>query len=138
MHLPSNARAVVVHRRVLAVIFVLAGAAKLVGAAPIVEVFTRFGLPLWFMRGIGTAEVAGAIGMLVPPLVPFAAAGLAAILTGAIAEHVCTTRSATPCRRSCSSPLRSTWHTRRGSGRQSETERPLGGNSVNPRGQKRG
>ncbi|KAB7760670.1 DoxX family protein [Mycolicibacterium mucogenicum] len=46
------------------------------------------------IRGIGAAEVAGAIGLIVPPLVhilpvltPLAAVGLAAVMVGAIVTH---------------------------------------------------
>lgn len=46
------------------------------------------------IRGIGAAEVAGAIGLIVPPLVhilpvltPLAALGLAAVMVGAIVVH---------------------------------------------------
>jgi uncharacterized membrane protein YphA (DoxX/SURF4 family) len=39
-------------------------------------------------RTIGALEVAGAIGLLVPPLAPLAAIGLALTMVGAVATHV--------------------------------------------------
>ncbi len=88
MDFPTNERAVSVHRTILAIVFALAGSGKLLGAAPMAELFAHFDLGVGFMRLIGVAEVAGAVGMLVPRVTPLAAAGLALVMIGAITEHV--------------------------------------------------
>ena len=72
----------------LAVSFLIAGIPKLMGAEGMAENFERFGLSLAFMRFVGTAEVAGAIGLFVPRLAPLAAGGLAMIVAGATAQHL--------------------------------------------------
>ncbi len=74
----------------LAALFVFAGGMKLI--LPVAEMTKEMAMPGWFLRFIGVAEVAGAIGLVVPWLVgirpkltPLAAAGLAIIMIGAVA-----------------------------------------------------
>ena len=61
------------HRRIvwtvrvlLAMAFGAAGAAKLAGAAPMVQIFDLIGIGQWFRYVTGIVEVAGAILLLVP------------------------------------------------------------------------
>jgi putative oxidoreductase len=76
--------------------FLGAGSFKLMGAPEMVAVFEGFGLPIWLMYFVGACEVSGAIGlwltMTAPvmglPLRLLAALGLAALMAGAIFNHV--------------------------------------------------
>jgi uncharacterized membrane protein YphA (DoxX/SURF4 family) len=72
----------------LAVIFLVSGATKLLSPAEMLE--AQSPLPLLLVRFIGTCEVAGALGMLLPGLLriragltPLAAAGLVVLMVGA-------------------------------------------------------
>ncbi len=78
---------------VLAALFGFAGAMKLV--MPIDAMQGPVALPGLFLRFIGTAEVLGAVGLIVPGLLgirtattPLAAAGLAIIMVGAVTLSV--------------------------------------------------
>jgi uncharacterized membrane protein YphA (DoxX/SURF4 family) len=79
----------------LAAIFLFAGASKFVMSAE--EMTKDTDLPLWFFRFIGTCEVLGAIGLVLPwtlriksGLTPLAAAGLVIIMIGATVLTVAT------------------------------------------------
>lgn len=72
----------------LSLTFLVTGASKLADVPGSVANFTRWGLSLRVMHAIGAAEVAGALGLLVPRLAPLAAAGLAATMCGAIRTGV--------------------------------------------------
>ncbi len=72
----------------LALLFLFAGGVKLV--MPIAELTKQVPLPGWFLRFIAVAEVAGALGLVLPGLLriapgltPLAAAGLVIIMAGA-------------------------------------------------------
>ena len=72
----------------LALLFLFAGVTKLI--LPIAEMTKDMPMPGLFLRFIGVAEVAGAIGLILPGLLhiregltPLAAAGLAIITIGA-------------------------------------------------------
>ena len=72
----------------LAALFLFAGGMKLV--MPIEEMTAQMPLPGLFLRFIGTAEVAGALGLILPGLLrirpiltPLAACGLVIIMIGA-------------------------------------------------------
>jgi hypothetical protein len=74
----------------LAVVFLFSGAMKLLAPAEMME--AQSPLPLLLVRFIGTCEVAGALGMLLPGLLrirpsltPLAATGLVALMIGATA-----------------------------------------------------
>lgn len=89
--MPSRVRVVVLWAAValLAVLFLVQGGLKLIQADHEVAAFTeRWGYPIWFMLAVGALEVAGAVGLLVPVLRPWAALGLAGLMLGAIATHL--------------------------------------------------
>ena len=67
----------------LAVLFVFAAIPKLAGAHSAVQMFGHIGAGQWLRYLVGTAELAGAIGLLIPRLAGLAAAGLAADMAGA-------------------------------------------------------
>jgi uncharacterized membrane protein YphA (DoxX/SURF4 family) len=72
----------------LAALFLFAGGMKLI--MPIEEMTQQIAMPGWFLRFIGTAELLGAIGLVLPwllrirpKLTPLAAMGLTIIMIGA-------------------------------------------------------
>jgi uncharacterized membrane protein YphA (DoxX/SURF4 family) len=67
----------------LAAVFVFAAAPKLAGQHTAVAMFSQIGAGQWLRYLVGTAELAGAIGLLIPRLAGLAAAGLAADMAGA-------------------------------------------------------
>ena len=71
---------------VFAVLFLLAAAGKLTGAAT--PMFEGWGYPAWFALLIGVAELAGAVGLLVPKTTRWAILGLAVVMLGAVFTHV--------------------------------------------------
>lgn len=77
----------------LASAFGLAGFLK-VSAHPMeIEIFTRFGYPLWLMYVVGAAELAGALGLIAGRFIDIrlpraAAVGLLAVMVGAISSHL--------------------------------------------------
>ena len=72
----------------LAAAFLVAAVPKLAGAHSAVAMFSRIGAGQWLRYLVGTAELAGAIGLLIPPLAGLAAAGLAADMAGATIINV--------------------------------------------------
>jgi len=81
-------RALWVIQWLLAVVFLFAGASKLI--LPVEEMTRQVPLPGAFLRFIGVAEVTGAAGLILPGLLhirpgltPLAAAGLVVIMIGA-------------------------------------------------------
>ena len=56
---------------------------KLAGAHTAVTMFGQIGAGQWLRYLVGTAELAGAAGLLIPRLAGLAAAGLAADMAGA-------------------------------------------------------
>lgn len=75
--------------------FLAAGSFKLSGAEEMVQSFSKFGLPVWFMYFIGASEIAGAVGLwlkMAPlgglQLRLLAALGLSIIMIGAVANHL--------------------------------------------------
>jgi uncharacterized membrane protein YphA (DoxX/SURF4 family) len=67
----------------LAVLFVSVAVPKLTGSQQAVQEFGLIGAGQWLRYFVGTAELAGAIGLLTPSLAGLAAAGLAADMAGA-------------------------------------------------------
>ncbi|MEO1421378.1 MAG: DoxX family protein, partial [Pseudomonadota bacterium] len=65
-----------------------AGTALVLGVPALHESFAAMNFPVWFGYFIGAAEVAGAIGVLVPRLSALAAAGLLPIMLGATYYHI--------------------------------------------------
>ncbi|SMF27309.1 DoxX-like family protein [Alteromonadaceae bacterium Bs31] len=72
----------------LALVMIMAGAAKLAGVPELHQSFSAMGLPLWFGYFIGAAELAGGLGLLVPRLSAWAAIGLVPIMLGAAYFHI--------------------------------------------------
>jgi putative oxidoreductase len=68
---------------VLAAFFAFAAVPKLAGAHSAVTMFGQIGAGQWLRYLVGTAELAGAAGLLIPRLAGLAAAGLAADMAGA-------------------------------------------------------
>jgi putative oxidoreductase len=68
---------------VLAAFFAFAALPKLAGAHSAVTMFGQIGAGQWLRYLVGTAELAGAVGLLIPRLAGLAAAGLAADMAGA-------------------------------------------------------
>ena len=66
----------------------LAGASKLAGANPWRALFLGWGYPAWCSTVVGIAEVAGAIGLLVPRLAAYAALALMGVMMGALVTLV--------------------------------------------------
>jgi putative oxidoreductase len=67
----------------LAFMFFGGGASKLSGAPEMVEMFTAIGVGQWLRYVVGTLEIAGAIGLLIPRLSRWAALGLVTLMVGA-------------------------------------------------------
>jgi uncharacterized membrane protein YphA (DoxX/SURF4 family) len=72
----------------LALVFLLSGAAKLAGLEFEIRAFERWGYPLWFMYLSGVVEIAGAVGLLIPRLSALTAACLALFMSGAVGTHL--------------------------------------------------
>src|SRR3954451_20057628 len=73
---------------VAAGMFLMAGGAKLAGAAPMVAMFATIGIGQWFRYLTGTIEVVSAVLLLIPSLAFFGAAALASTMVGAIFTHL--------------------------------------------------
>jgi len=67
----------------LAAFFAFAAVPKLAGVHSAVTMFGQIGAGQWLRYLVGTAELAGAAGLLIPRLAGLAAAGLAADMAGA-------------------------------------------------------
>lgn len=77
----------------LAAMFLMSGWGKLSNAESAAgltfdEQFVAWGLPAWFRFPVGLAEVAGAVGLLVPRLRFLAASGLTLLMLGAVGTHL--------------------------------------------------
>jgi uncharacterized membrane protein YphA (DoxX/SURF4 family) len=72
----------------LAAMFLVAGGPKLLYLDKVKPMFVQYGYPAWFAGLIGSCEVLGAIGLLIPRLAGLAAAGLSIIMIGATYTHV--------------------------------------------------
>ena len=69
-------------------LFLFVGIAKLVGWEAMTRTFEEFGYSEDLMLLVGVLETLGAVGLLVPALVPWAALGLCGIRVGAIVSHL--------------------------------------------------
>ena len=67
----------------LALIFVMAGLAKVFGDQAMVEMFATIGIGQWFRHLVGALEIAGAVGVLIPRLSGPAELGLGCLMVGA-------------------------------------------------------
>ncbi|MFA5944332.1 MAG: DoxX family protein [Candidatus Thermoplasmatota archaeon] len=77
----------------LALMFLLSGSGKLrnaetAGGITFDEQFEEWGLPAWARFPVGLAEVAGAIGLLIPRARFYAATGLILVMGGAVLTHL--------------------------------------------------
>ena len=72
----------------LAFMFAGGGWLKISGAPVMVDMFATIGAGQWFRVMVGALEMAGAIGLLIPPLAGLAALGLTGLLVGAIATNL--------------------------------------------------
>lgn len=68
---------------ILAAVFAFAAIGKLAGEHSAVQMFGQIGAGQWLRYFVGAAELAGAIGLVIPALTGLAAAGLAADMVGA-------------------------------------------------------
>ena len=71
-------------RFLLALLFAGTGLMKLGGADSMVKEFADIGVGQWFRYFVGVLEIACAVGLLIPRIVGVAAAGLTAIMVGAL------------------------------------------------------
>ena len=72
-----------VARAFLALVFLGAGTSKLAGEPAMVTMFDQIGAGQWTRYLVGTLELAGAVGVLVPRLSALAATGLVLLMVGA-------------------------------------------------------
>lgn len=87
---PSRRRTIAVwaFTTITAALFAVGGIFKLAGADPMVEAFTGYGFPLWFMTLVGVGELAGAVVLLLPPIAFLGGLGLMGIAGGAFITHM--------------------------------------------------
>jgi uncharacterized membrane protein YphA (DoxX/SURF4 family) len=72
----------------LAAMFVFVGGLKLLQPNEAKPIFVHYGYAAWFATFIGSCEVLGAMGLLIPRLAGLAARGLSIIMAGAVYTHV--------------------------------------------------
>ncbi len=72
----------------LAAMFLMAGATKLMGADMHVESFARWGYPDWFRLAIGTVEVTAAVLLVIPATAVLGAALISTVMAGATFTHL--------------------------------------------------
>jgi uncharacterized membrane protein len=72
----------------LAIVFLFAGGAKLIGAPAMVHEFAQIGIGQWFRYVTGLLEVSGAIGLLIPQFRLWAALQIATVMLGATAVNL--------------------------------------------------
>jgi putative oxidoreductase len=72
----------------LTALFLFAGGTKLLMPAQTKTMFAQYGYSGWFAMFIGTCEMLGALGLLLPRLAALAATGLSIIMVGAIVTLV--------------------------------------------------
>jgi len=75
-------------RVLLAVVFAMAGLAKLGGDAAMVGMFAEIGLGQWLRYVVGALEVSGAVGVLIPRFSRLAAVGLVCLMIGATVTNM--------------------------------------------------
>ena len=72
----------------LAIMFAMAGLAKVFGDPAMVEMFATIGIGQWFRYVVGALEIVGAVGVLIPRLFGLAALGLVCLMAGATLTNV--------------------------------------------------
>jgi putative oxidoreductase len=75
-------------RALLAIMFAMAGLAKVFGDPAMVEMFATIGIGQWFRYVVGALEIVGAVGMLIPRLSGLAALGLVCLMASATLSNV--------------------------------------------------
>ncbi len=73
---------------ILAGVFLMFGAGKLMDPVKWIDKFVAWGLPEWFVSVSGFLEIAGAIGLLIPVIRSLAGLGLALFMVGAVGTHI--------------------------------------------------
>jgi putative oxidoreductase len=71
-----------------AIVFLIAGFAKLSGSSPMIEAFDRIGIGQWFRYFAGAVEIFSAVLLLVPRAAATGALLLVCTMFGAIAAHL--------------------------------------------------
>lgn len=69
-------------------VFAFSGITKLLGSSPMIDRFTYWGYPPWFLLVVGAAEVAGAVLVLIPKTALYGAIVLGAVMAGAVFTHI--------------------------------------------------
>ncbi len=77
-----------VPQALLALMFAMAGFAKVGGDPAMVEMFATIGVGQWFRYVVGALEISGAVGVLVPRLSGPAALWLVCLMVGAILTNL--------------------------------------------------
>ncbi len=72
----------------LALVFAMAGLAKVGGDPAMVEMFATIGVGQWFRYVVGALEISGAVGVLIPRLSGMAALGLVCLMAGAVLANL--------------------------------------------------
>lgn len=72
----------------LAAFYILAAFGKLISKPQVIAMFRHWGFPDKFYLVIGVLELSGAIGLLIPQMAGYAAAGLIVLMIGAGATHL--------------------------------------------------
>jgi uncharacterized membrane protein len=75
-------------RALLALVFAMAGLAKVFGDPAMVDMFATIGVGQWFRYVVGALEISGAVGVLIPRLSGPAALGLACLMAGAVLANL--------------------------------------------------
>lgn len=68
---------------ILALLFLFAGGAKLIGNSAMVDEFARIGIGQWFRYFTGVLEVGGAVGILIPAARFWGSLSIAGVMAGA-------------------------------------------------------
>lgn len=72
----------------VAIIYIVTGMRKIIGVESVVNDFKSWGYAPLFMRLIGTLELLGAVGLLIPKSRIPAMGGLVGVMLGAIGTHI--------------------------------------------------
>lgn len=73
---------------ILALLFVAPGWSKVTSHPGVIRMFQKFGYPDGFYWVVGVVELAGAAGLLIPPVTAYAAGALMCVMAGATYSHL--------------------------------------------------
>ncbi len=73
---------------IFGLLFVIASLPKLTGTPGVLEMFENWGYPGRFAHVVGALEFAGGVGLLIPRVARYAAAGLLVVMVGAFFTHL--------------------------------------------------